>query len=134
MILKYNICDSTCFAIARNQIPRDLNFAFHTEYRTERKLRTERKFCAARFTSTLIKKKTHVLILKCVNQKRCELNYWFVDFCYCFIQQSCINNEWKWDFWHARCLIYQVEAILIHFSKPFYSKNNHKMQRKWPKI
>ena len=33
----------------------------------------------------------------------------------CFIQTWCINNDWKCDFWHLRCLFYQVESILFHF-------------------
>ena len=26
-------------------------------------------------------------------------------------------DKWKFDFWHVRCLYYQVESILIHFLK-----------------
>ena len=37
-------------------------------------------------------------------------------FC-CFIQTWCINNDWKCDFWHLRCLFYQVESILFHFQQ-----------------
>ena len=35
----------------------------------------------------------------------------------CFIQTWCINNGWKCDFWHLRCLFYQVESILFHFQQ-----------------
>ena len=35
----------------------------------------------------------------------------------CFIQTWCINNDWKCDFWHPRCLFYQVESILFHFQQ-----------------
>ena len=35
----------------------------------------------------------------------------------CFIQTWYINNDWKCDFWHLRCLFYQVESILFHFQQ-----------------
>ena len=41
----------------------------------------------------------------------------FVGLYCCFIQTWCINNDWKCDFWHLRCLFYQVELILFHFQQ-----------------
>ena len=41
----------------------------------------------------------------------------FVGLYCCFIQTWCINNDWKFDFWHLRCLFYQVESILCHFQQ-----------------
>ena len=41
----------------------------------------------------------------------------FVGLNYCFIQTRCINNDWKCDIWHLRCLFYQVEVILFYFQQ-----------------
>ena len=40
----------------------------------------------------------------------------FVGLYLCLIQTMHLNNEWKWDFLNIRCLIYQVDSILIPFS------------------
>ena len=42
------------------------------------------------------------------------VHLFFVGLCYCFTRTRCINNDWKRDFWHLRCLFYQVEWILFH--------------------
>ena len=42
----------------------------------------------------------------------------FVNLYCCFTQKWCINNGWKGDFWHPRCLFYQVESILFHIQQP----------------
>ena len=56
-----------------------------------------------------------------------RLNVWFkkvsvdlftrliVGLYFCFTQTMCINNEWKCNFWNARCLFHQVDSISIHF-------------------
>ena len=49
----------------------------------------------------------------------------------CFIQTWCINNDWKSDFWHPRCLFYQVESILFHFQQ--LRKNFPKIPMKYSK-
>ena len=41
----------------------------------------------------------------------------FVGLYCCFIQTWHINNDWNCDFWHLRCLFYQVELILFHFQQ-----------------
>ena len=42
------------------------------------------------------------------------VHLFFVGLYCCFTQTRCINNDWKCDFWHLRCLFYQVEWILFH--------------------
>ena len=46
--------------------------------------------------------------------------------------RPCITNEWKCDFWHPRCLLYQIKPILIHLLniENFYSKHSHEIQHK----
>ena len=50
----------------------------------------------------------------------------------CFIQTWCINNDWKCDFWHPRCLFYQVESILFHLQQ-LQKKNFPKIPMKYSK-
>ena len=45
------------------------------------------------------------------------VHLFFVGIHCCFILTWCISNVWKYDLWHLRCLLYQVESILFHFEQ-----------------
>ena len=71
-------------------------------------------------------------------KKKWELGCSFVNLFifFCFIQTTCINNNWKFDFWHGRCLFYirwnRFWSIFTNL-KNFHSKISNEMQQKWPK-
>ena len=67
------------------------------------------------------RKNRNILILLITGHPKKSVSWadhlFFVGLYCCFIQTWCINNDWKCDFWHLRCLFYQVELILFHFQQ-----------------